>query len=1038
MDLDIVFLQEVHDDQLNIPGFNIITNIDHTKRGTAILLKEHIKYTHIERSLDSRILAVRIHESITLCNVYAPSGTQNRAEREKLFNTSIAHYLRHNTLYTLLAGDFNAVIRSRDSTGNSNFSRSLANLTQQLHLTDAWTTLRGNLDGFTYITHNSAARLDRLYVSVCMKEQLRTAEIHACSFTNHHALTVRLCLPSLGKDHGRGYWSLHPRLLDADTLVELRTKWTYWTRQRRHYTSWMSWWQEYVKHRLKAFFRWKSTESYLALQQQHQHLYSQLSSAYVEYQRDPAALSKINKIKGQMLSLQRKHSEAVFRNNETRVAGESLSTYHLGERRRKRTIIDQLQTDDQRTLENQNEIQNHVVSYFRDLYSAEERPPERDFVCNRVVPCDSESNNSSMNEITTPEIYQAIKSSASRKAAGPDGIPKEFYLYAFDIIHRELNLIMNEALKGDFSADFVAGVVVLVKKKQTANTVHGYRPISLLNFDYKLLARILKNRIERVLRSHEVLSSSQKCSNSEKTIFQATLAIKDKIAKLNKEKKSAKLISFDLDHAFDRVDRSFLYTTMKDLGFKPSLIALLRKIGDLSSSRLLINGHLSESFGIKCSVRQGDPLAMHLFVLFLHPLICKLEAVCSGDDDLIAVYADDISVVVSNPSKVDELRRLFQRFEICSGAKLNTNKTFAMDIGWCNQRNRWDVPWMRTTDQMKILGIIFTNSIRRMITINWDKLVGKFAQLLWLHKLRLLSLHQKVAVLNTFATSKLWYVSSVLTINTAHIAKITSLMGSFLWDGAAFRVPIHQLALPIEKGGLKLQLPYFKCKALLVYRHLAEMDSTPYYASHLVATQNPPNLPSIPSTLPCLKSVCQEFAYLPEQLRDSPHLSSSAVHGHFLSRADKPKIVQNHPGLLWTRIWKNISSKDLNTTERTCLYLTVNNKITHQELLFRTNRASTPNCEHCGSVDTLQHKLACCSRVSGAWALLQRKLQGVTAANLPFEALARPELRRIGRRTRAVILKIFANYVIFIAKVNGPVDISALDFFLQTEVHLVS
>lgn len=254
MDLDIVFLQEVHDDKLTIPGFNTITNIDQTKRGTAILLKQHVKYTHVEKSLDSRILAVRIHESITLCNVYAPSGTQNRAEREKLFNTSIAYYLRHNTRYTLLAGDFNAVIRPRDSTGTSNFSRSLENLTRQLRFVDVWAALRGNDDGYTYITHNSAARLDRLYVCSDLKDQLRTAEIHACSFTNHHALTVRLCLPSLGNDYGRGYWSLHPRLLNEETLQELRTKWTYWTRQRRNYTSWMNWWQGYVKDRIKSFF----------------------------------------------------------------------------------------------------------------------------------------------------------------------------------------------------------------------------------------------------------------------------------------------------------------------------------------------------------------------------------------------------------------------------------------------------------------------------------------------------------------------------------------------------------------------------------------------------------------------------------------------------------------------------------------------------------------------------------------------------------------------------------------------------------------
>lgn len=83
-DLDIVFLQEVENEQLALPGYNVICNIDHSRRGTAIALKEHIKYSHIEKSLDGRLLALRVHNT-TLCTVYAPSGSALRAERERFF-----------------------------------------------------------------------------------------------------------------------------------------------------------------------------------------------------------------------------------------------------------------------------------------------------------------------------------------------------------------------------------------------------------------------------------------------------------------------------------------------------------------------------------------------------------------------------------------------------------------------------------------------------------------------------------------------------------------------------------------------------------------------------------------------------------------------------------------------------------------------------------------------------------------------------------------------------------------------------------------
>lgn len=71
------------------------------------------------------------------------------------------------------------------------------------------------------------------------------------------------------------------------------------------------------------------------------------------------------------------------------------------------------------------------------------------------------------------------------------------------------------------------------------------------------------------------------------------------------------LLSTHCFSVFDRVDRGFLWTTIVSLGFNLPLVELLRFIGNHFFSLILVNGQLP--FPMKRSVRQGDPLSMHLF-----------------------------------------------------------------------------------------------------------------------------------------------------------------------------------------------------------------------------------------------------------------------------------------------------------------------------------------------------------------------------------------------------------------------------------------
>lgn len=458
-----------------------------------------------------------------------------------------------------------------------------------------------------------------------------------------------------------------------------------------------------------------------------------------------------------------------------------------------------------------------------------------------------------------------------------------------DIIHRELNLVLNEALTQQFPPQFVDGVIVLVKKRNSDDTARSYRPISLLNNDYKIFSRILKSRLEKLNQTHRIISTAQKCANSPHNIFQATLSLKGRLAQLKQRKQRAKLISFDFDHAFDRVRHAFLYRTMCALGINRDFVELLARISRLSSSRLLVNGYLSRAFPIQRSVRQGDPMSSLLFVLYLHPLICRLEQV--QGNQIVVAYADDISIISINVHAIIESKSYFSRFEFASGAKLNLRKTLSVDIGDLSGPNTLNVSWLQTTNTVKILGIVFAKSIRLMIKLNWDATINHFSHIAWLHSGRSLSLHQKVTLLNVYATSKIWYLSSILPPSAVHTAKITKTMGTFLWRGIPTRIPMLQLTRPRDKGGLNLHLPTFKCKSLMLNRHLRERSSMPYYRTLITPTNNVATI--CPADLQDVKIIKQLQDQLSPQVLENP--SAEVIHRFFVEQTDEPKIQRNHP-----------------------------------------------------------------------------------------------------------------------------------------------
>ena len=117
--LDILFLQEItHTNFGNLPGYTTYTNVGTTMRGTAFLTRNDMQVTNITKLPTGRGTAAEC-EGITLLNVYAPSGTAKKAEREVFFTTDPLYLLRNVPENLLLGGDFNCVLDATDATGTA-------------------------------------------------------------------------------------------------------------------------------------------------------------------------------------------------------------------------------------------------------------------------------------------------------------------------------------------------------------------------------------------------------------------------------------------------------------------------------------------------------------------------------------------------------------------------------------------------------------------------------------------------------------------------------------------------------------------------------------------------------------------------------------------------------------------------------------------------------------------------------------------------------------------------------------------------------
>ena len=281
--------------------------------------------------------------------------------------------------------------------------------------------------------------------------------------------------------------------------------------------------------------------------------------------------------------------------------------------------------------------------------------------------------------LSVTEVSSALLGMARRKAPGLDGLPVEFYVKFWDVLGPDLVSILNSCLdSGTLALSQRRGIISLSVKKGDRLDPRKWRPITLLNVDYKLASCAIAGRLLKVI--HLVVAKDQTCGVPRRFIGENAALLRDVADYASSSGASVAILSLDQERAFDRVDRSFMRSTLCTMVFGPSFISWVDLFYHRVQSAVNVKGYLSSFLSLSRGVRQGCPLLPLLYVLVSKVLavnICcnpRISGFClPGALPLspISQYADDTSLILTSDDAIVAVFETYALFERASGSKLN-------------------------------------------------------------------------------------------------------------------------------------------------------------------------------------------------------------------------------------------------------------------------------------------------------------------------------------------------------------------------------
>lgn len=695
---------------------------------------------------------------------------------------------------------------------------------------DVWRTLHPTEPGFTWSSSDGSLlfQIDYFGCPYSWASSVLSCDIHPCPWSDHCALLFSFSLPdSIPKGPGR--WHLNASiLLDSGFRSLIVDFWSDWKNRKSSFDSLRSWWDlGKVKFKSLAvrFCNQKSIErnaSKSLLTNLSQHLKPQIdrgvTSCIEVYQNVLSEIADLD-----LLAAKGSQIRSPIRWAED---GESSSSFffRLEKKRGTESWISAIKNNLGNIVSGIDEICSVWRSFYERLFTAE--PTDFQVSSSLLSNIDATlSENQALlcdGLLPSDEVLCALKGMARNRSPGSDGLPVEFYLRFWDVIGSDLTDVFNEAFQmGSLSESQKHGLISLIFKKGDRLDCKNWRPITLLNVDYKLCARSLAGRLLKVLEF--VVASDQTCGVPGRYIGENAAFLRDVVSYASETNCPLAILSLDQEKAFDRVDWTFLYSTLSAMKFGPPFINWVRLLYTDISSSVLVNGYQTWCFKPSRGVRQGCPLSPLLYILTMevlavnirkNPAIVGLDIPSSPRLPVLSLYADDTSAVVSTDRAILAVFEVYDSFAKASGSKINLGKCEGLWLGSWQHRSDAPVAINWTSAKIKVLGVYIGNG--DLDEANWRPRLDSVEKCLASWRSRSLSYQGKALVLNALVLSRVWYLASLIHMPDWVLGELNSLAFKFFWSNKRDLVARAVVNQPTDLGGFAVVNARFKTCALLV------------------------------------------------------------------------------------------------------------------------------------------------------------------------------------------------------------------------------
>ena len=682
-------------------------------KGVCILLNPNSTFylDNVQIDPEGRILISRLkvaEETFFIVNIYALNDYRDQNEFIKTLGESLLR--KTDTSRLIIAGDWNCTLRRVDKRGglpwkSTDYREAVVNLMDELNLVDIYRNLHPSIKSFTYESKplNLKSRIDFILVSRPIAVDAKSAEIRPSVASDHKATFLSFNIRSELR-RGPGMWKFNNSLLKDDKFKELIT--FFYPQIHEKYSNvndkQLLW--ELIKMEIRANTikyskqnRAELNKREIILQSELQELDYQICNTAFE-DLEQGILDKYESTKEELKCIyDQRGKEAMFRSKVIWLEqGEKPTKYffNLEKTNYEKKLIREVKLENGEVTSDSMRIEKELEKYFTSMYASEtndttglrEGNSFESFVEGLEIPkLDKEDNESLEQELTVEELKKALNGFSENKTPDEDGFTKEFYETFFDLVWRDMLNSYNAAFEtGSLSVSQRRGTVTLIPKSDgNLSELSHWRPISLLNVDYKILTRILAKRVESFLP--KLVNSDQTGFVNGRYIGQNIRLLSDIMEYLDAKKTSGLFLFVDFEKAFDTLEWNFTATTLEVFNFGPNFTRWFSVVYNNVQSAVMNGGFLTNYFNISRGVRQGCPLSPSLFILAVELLALKIrqDPSCKGIDlpnqqeVKISQFADDTTIITNNSESLKPYLQTVEVFGTLSGLKLNRKKTKA-------------------------------------------------------------------------------------------------------------------------------------------------------------------------------------------------------------------------------------------------------------------------------------------------------------------------------------------------------------------------